>query len=95
MHKCYVDKSYSYNPHTFGTMRVSTRNYVHLFVRYNKLGEIIGMSHDFHFKAPGIEFAAGLVVVEDMVYVSFGVKDLVSYFGKIELNKVMEIINDC
>jgi hypothetical protein len=95
MHKCYVDKVYEYNPHTFGTMKTSTRDYVHLFVRYENSGKIVGMSQDFHFRVPGIEFAAGLVVVEDVVYVSFGVKDLVSYFGKITLDKVMELINDC
>jgi hypothetical protein len=76
-------------------MKTSTRDYVHLFVRYNDLGEIIGMSRGFHFKGPGIEFASGLVVVGDMVYVSFGVKDLVSYFGKIKLDKVMGILDDC
>jgi hypothetical protein len=95
MHKCYVDKVYAYNPHTFGTMKTSTRDYVHLFVRYDEFGKIIGMSHDFHFNGPGIEFGSGLVVADDMVYVSFGVKDLVSYFGKITLEKVMEITHDC
>jgi hypothetical protein len=95
MHKCYVDKVYAYNPRTFGTMKTFNRDYVHLFVRYDEFGKIIGMSHDFHFNGPGIEFGSGLVVADDMVYVSFGVKDLVSYFGKITLEKVMEITHDC
>lgn len=94
-HKCYVDTVYVYNPHTFGIMKTCPRDYTHLFIRLSKSGQILQKTPEFHFRTSGIEFGSGLVVVDNVVYVSFGVKDLVSYFGKIKLDKVMELLNDC
>jgi len=84
-----------YDPMSFGSRRVMLRDYTHSFVRCAPDGAIIQASEEFQFFGPGIEFAAGLVVVDGKVHVSFGYKDLSSYFGIIDLEKVMEALIDC
>jgi hypothetical protein len=84
-----------YDPMSFGSKRIMLRDYTHSFVRYAPNGTIIQASEEFKFLGSSIEFAAGLVVVDELVHVSFGYKDLASYFGTIELGKVMEALVDC
>jgi hypothetical protein len=83
----YSARSFAYRAKTF-------RRYYHRFARYDKTGKLIGLSDRFRFAGVRIEFAAGLVISEDDVIVSYGYKDVASYLGRIKLNKVKELIHD-
>lgn len=94
-HKAYMTPVTRYNPRLFGYENVKRRNYTHCFIRYDKFGKISQISSEFVFAGADIEFAAGLVISGNDVVVSYGYKDVASYLGKIELSKVMEMLNDC
>jgi hypothetical protein len=83
----YSARSFAYRMRLF-------RRYYHRFARYDKTGKLIGLSDRFRFAGVRIEFAAGLVISEDDVIVSYGYKDVASYLGRIKLNKVKELIHD-
>jgi hypothetical protein len=95
IHRAYMEVVEKYNPKVFGTVFVNLRHYTHCFVRYSNDGTLIQISPQFYFKEFGIEFAAGLVVKNEDVVVSFGYRDVASYLGKIKLSKVMELLSDC
>lgn len=95
VHKAYMENIYRYNPRIFGNHFAKVRSYTHCFARYDQFGRLIQLSPEFVFESLGIEFGAGLVVSEGDVIVSYGYKDVASYLGKIELTKVLEILNDC
>lgn len=55
--------------------RPGCRYYLHRFVFYDTDLRADRLSHPFYIKDRGIEFAAGLVLVQDQLVVSFGFKD--------------------
>lgn len=93
-HKTYIKKIEYFSSRKFGVVEAELRNYEHRFVRYNQWGKLFQMSEPFQFISGGIEFAAGLVVLDDKVLVSFGKEDVSSHLASIELNKVMEMLRD-
>jgi hypothetical protein len=82
----YSARSFAYRAKTF-------RHYYHRFARYDRSGKLIGLSDRFKFTGVRIEFAAGLVISENDVIVSYGHKDVASYLAKISLNKVKDLIH--
>ena len=93
-HRTYVKKIEYFSSRKFGVVEAELRNYEHQFARYNEWGKLFQVSEPFQFISPGIEFAAGLVVVGDKVLVSFGREDVSSHLASIELKKVMEMLRD-
>lgn len=94
VHEVEPFKQMMYSARSFVFRNRTFRRYYHRFARYDKTGKLIGLSDRFQFAGVRIEFAAGLVVSEDDVIVSYGYKDIASYLGKIRLDKVKELIND-
>jgi hypothetical protein len=94
IHEVVVREVKLYIPRYFGYKNVKIRKYLHRFAKYSKTGKIIGLSDRFVFTGARIEFAAGLVLDKDHLYVSYGHQDVASYIAKIELKKVMEMIYD-
>jgi hypothetical protein len=94
-HKTYKKLSNIYDPMSFGYRNVLLRNYTHVLMRVSKSGEILQASEEFQFYGRGIEFAAGLVIVDGKVIISFGHKDLAACFATIDLDKFMEALHDC
>lgn len=90
-HKAVVER---YNPRLFGTEYARTRKYSHAFARYSSNGVLTHLSPHFVFENFKIEFAAGLVVKEDDVIVSYGKQDVASYLGKISLDKVLDLLEE-
>jgi predicted GH43/DUF377 family glycosyl hydrolase len=84
-----------YDPRKFGVVKTKRRYYTHCFAKYDSRGVLTQMSDEFVFEKPQIEFAAGLVVDGDSVYVSYGYKDVASYLGRIEVTKVLEMLHAC
>jgi hypothetical protein len=93
-HEADVKKTKVHIPRMFVTKDVSIRTYVHRFAIYDNSGKLSGLSPRFKLSDARIEFAAGLVVAEDSVLVSYGYKDVASYLGKINLNVVLESIEE-
>lgn len=87
-------KQMVYSARSFAYRIKLFRRYYHRFARYDKTGKLVGLSDRFRFNGVRIEFAAGLVVSENDVIVSYGYKDVASYLGKIPLKTVKELIND-
>lgn len=93
-HKTYIKKIEYFSSRRFGVVWAEIRNYEHRFARYNQWGKLFQMSEPFQFIGGGIEFAAGLVVLDGKVLVSFGKEDVSSHLASIELTKVMEMLRD-
>lgn len=94
IHEAVTKDVYMYIPRYFGHKTVSVRKYLHRFARYSVDGVLIGLSPTFTFSNARIEFAAGLIIKDKTVYVSYGHQDLAAHIAKTELTKVMELLVD-
>ena len=94
IHEAIVKDIYMYIPRYFTYKNVPVRKYLHRFARYSVDGVLIGLSPTFTFSNARIEFAAGLIIKDKMVYVSYGHQDAAAHVAKVELNKVLELIVD-
>lgn len=94
VHKTYAKKIEYFCSRRFGVVSGELRNYEHRFARYNQWGKLFQLSEPFQFISEGVEFASGLVVLDDKVLVSFGKEDVASYLASIKLSKVMEMLRD-
>jgi hypothetical protein len=94
VHEADVKKTKIYIPRMFVSKDISIRTYVHRFALYNDHGKLIGLGPRFKLSDARIEFAAGLVIIDDSVVVSYGYKDVAAYLGKINLNVVLESIEE-
>ena len=95
IHKAHDHFKTAYDPRKFGVVKTKIRTYTHCFVRYSSDGVLIQISDEFVFEKQQIEFAAGLIMSQGDVIVSYGYKDVAAYLGKIELKKVLEMLHDC
>jgi hypothetical protein len=71
------------------TQFMSDRAYLHRFAQYDYEGGIIAISDEFVFRNLGVEFAAGLVVKDGNVIVSWGERDERSYLAALPLDSVL------
>lgn len=94
VHFAYKTVIERYNPRLFGFETAKTRKYTHAFARYSSNGTLVGLSKQFVFENLKIEFAAGLVVKEDDVIVSYGKQDVAAYLGRIKLDEVLKLIEE-
>ena len=78
---------------TFSTVQSVLRDYVHYFVRFDKFGYILEISGGFRFHAPGVEFAAGLVLKGDQAIVSFGRNDVSSHLAFIDKDFILKSLS--
>jgi hypothetical protein len=70
-----------------------SRIYLHRFVALDAELRITGVSPQFVFHRPGIEFAAGLAFWDNTVIVSFGVADMECWLARLPLDRVMDILS--
>jgi hypothetical protein len=91
-HEAIISTEVVYTPRMFGYRNRPVRQYLHRFATYDKTGKLIELSDPFSFNNVRIEFAAGLVVSEDDVIVSYGYKDVAAYLGKIKLDAVLKML---
>jgi hypothetical protein len=94
VHASHNEKQYRYNPRSFGYGKFNVRTYTHMFATYSSAGVLTGLSNEFVFEHLGVEFAAGLVISDSDVVVSYGYKDVASYLGRIPLENVLEMIKN-
>ena len=93
MHRTFFNKTSPYVSTTFSTVQSVLRDYVHYFVQFDKHGYILQLSDGFRFHAPGVEFAAGLVIKGNEAIVSFGRNDVSSHIARIPLDTVLKSLN--
>jgi predicted GH43/DUF377 family glycosyl hydrolase len=65
-----------------------------MFSRYNKYGKLIQISEPFKFTNASIEFAAGLIIKDNHVIVSFGRNDVSAHLAKLKVSTVMKMLKD-
>lgn len=94
IHEAIVKHVYMYIPRYFGYKNVKVRHYVHRFAKYDLNGTLVALTDRFKLSDARIEFAAGLVIHEDDVIVSYGYKDVASYLGKIKLSAVLSMMKE-
>jgi hypothetical protein len=75
----------NFNSRTFKVERTKYRDYTHVFVQYDKHGNTVGISDEFIFDIGWVEFAAGLVKVEDKLVISYGVDDASMSFFEVDV----------
>jgi hypothetical protein len=93
-HKTYLDKNKYYNPMTFGIQEGIERTYTHLFVEFDSNLNQIRTSKEFFLVDRGIEFATGLIELDDDLVIGFGRKDKEAWFGKISKSKVDKMLKE-
>jgi hypothetical protein len=67
------------------SMQQLMKDYRHLLARYDATGNLVELSPEFSFIAPGVEFAAGLVVRGDELLISFGSQDASPHLATVPL----------
>ena len=87
-----IAKEALFNPTTFSMEKIALRSYTHVFVEYDKSGQIKKVSEEFLFNIPGVEFAAGLLQLRDKVYISYGREDSESWLASLDVKTVKEML---
>lgn len=92
-----VHQTYTRSHHVFDMERQElvaskVRNYTHRFVRYSQTGMAIEYSPEFYFDGPGIEFAAGMVLVGEKLVISYGREDATSHLATIPLSAALDLL---
>lgn len=62
--------------------------YRHVFVVLDKNFEVIEISQPFFIKKRGVEFATGLEIYDDSLYLSYGVADRAGFVSKFSINNL-------
>lgn len=71
---------------------VPRRVYQHRFVQFDSAYKVRKISPPFCFHGRGIEFAAGMVVVDDDVIISYGVDDASAWLLRLPLERVLGML---
>lgn len=69
---------------------IQDRAYIHRIARYNIFGDLTELGPEFVFRSLGVEFAAGLVVKDGSLIISWGERDETSYLATIPLETVLD-----
>jgi len=81
-----------FSPERFSHSRRSARQYTHVFIKFNQVGQVTHVSREFVFDEVQIEFACGIENYEDKFVVSYGAKDLTSNLAFINQSKVFDLL---
>jgi hypothetical protein len=69
-----------------------SKDYTHLFARYDERGTLVELSEEFKFISSGIEFAAGMVEMGDDLVITFGKEDVSSHYARINKKLVLSML---
>jgi hypothetical protein len=89
-----TDSIYLTIVHSGADFSDTSRVYLHRFIAFDKEFRILGISPPFTFLNRGVEFAAGLSIRDESVYVSFGSKDMEAWVVKMPLDRVMKLLSN-
>ena len=92
VHILYTRNTRTWDGRMFGMRDGKYKNYTHLFARYDYEGRLIGLSDEFQFIGPGIEFAAGMVEMGDDLVITFGKDDVSSHYCRIPRWKALQML---
>lgn len=88
-----IERGYLTVVHAGADFGDTSRVYLHRFVSLDEEFRITGISPQFIFRAPGIEFAAGLAILDNSVIVSLGVADQECWLARLPLDHVMATLS--
>jgi hypothetical protein len=92
VHILYATNTRTYDHRMFGMRDGKSKNYTHLFARYNYEGALVELSQEFQFIGPGIEFAAGLVEMDGDLVITFGKDDVSSHYCRIPKSTALRML---
>lgn len=81
-----------FNHMTFSVQEPKLRDYTHVFIKYKKSGEIERISEEFIFNVGGVEFASGLMQLEDKIYITYGHNDVEGWMATLDVETVREML---
>lgn len=81
-----------FNHMTFSVQEPKLRDYTHVFIKYKKSGEIEHVSEEFIFNTGGVEFASGLVQLDDKIYISYGYDDCEGWLASLDVKTVRTML---
>jgi hypothetical protein len=94
MHKTFIlSGSPEFDPKTFSTKVFRRRKYTHYFVKVSLDGVITAVSKGFYFNGPGVEFASGLVVINDKVVITYGNNDAEAKIATLSIETVKNMLS--
>ena len=88
-----IERGYLTVVHAGADFADSERVYLHRFVSLDEEFRITGVSPQFIFQKRGIEFAAGLAILEDTAIVSFGLDDRACLLARLPLARVIGMLS--
>lgn len=92
VHILYTKATRTYDARAFGMRDGLSKDYTHLFARYDERGTLIELSEEFKFISSGIEFAAGMVDMGDDLVITFGKKDVSSHYARINKKRALSLL---
>jgi len=90
VHRLWITRERMFIQTEFSSRDAVTKDYDHFLARFDENGWIIEISDPFKFISKGIEFAAGLVQINDDLVISFGKDDVSSHIAIINKNTLMK-----
>jgi hypothetical protein len=92
VHILYTKAVRAYDARAFGMRDGLSKDYTHLFARYDERGTLIELSDEFKFISSGIEFAAGMVEMGDDLIITFGKEDVSSHYARINKKLALSML---
>lgn len=92
MHRLLTKRGKTWDSRRFGNVDFCHKDYHHFLVRFDGAGNITAISEPFQFAGYGIEFAAGLGVVNGNLVVTLGRGDIEAWVAWIPVNKVARLL---
>lgn len=81
-----------YDPNNSSATASRIRTYTHRFVRYGSSGSVLEYSPEFYFDGPGVEFAAGMTLLDDELLISYGKDDCSANLARIPLSVALDLL---
>jgi hypothetical protein len=88
-----IERGYLTVVHAGVDLAGDSRVYLHRFVSFDEEFQITGVSPQFIFQKPGIEFAAGLAIWDDTAIVSLGLEDREPWLARLPLAHVINLLS--
>jgi hypothetical protein len=93
MHRTMVlSSSMRFSSATFSHEQVQRRKYIHYLVRVSPDGVITAVTKGFYLDGPGVEFAAGIEIVNNQVLITYGKEDVEARIATLSIDTVKKML---
>ena len=92
MHRLLTKRGTTWDSRRFGNVDFCHKDYHHFLVRFDEAGGITAISEPFQFAGYGIEFAAGIGIVNGNLVVTLGRGDIEAWIAWLPISKVPRLL---